>query len=304
MSASWFKHDVGARRDLKIIALKVAVGRELYSYWWELLEVLAEQAEYTLKRKFLSAVAVDLGLPLPELERLIAAAVECELLVDDGTQVWSAGLRKRFNQLESVRASDRERKAPKTDSENFRNGKKRIPENSVPESSTLLYSSLLKSNSTLEAETPPPSAPKPEPAQQPPQRQEPPPDPYAKYRKHVDKFLKVPTEPPEPWQSHVLHINAGKRPCIRAELVWFTPQQLVEVFKLYEDTAGKESATELFYDALRKTQADAQAHVDQGRPLESFKAYNHMTSWKLQDAANTRAALSRMTKQLAKEMTA
>jgi len=312
MKADWFRHDTDAHADVKLCTVLAERGPEGYGLFFLLVEVLTKESAQELRFSLLPGLAMKFNCPADKLRAFIDYFVELGLLQSDGTKFWSDAHKTRMEALATKREEVRSRvarvrsvtpqnvtklesvtsahvtKPPSVTVENVTQGTERYTSN-------LIYSNSNQIKSNSNPEPPPERVPEPKP---PPATA----DPYEKFRKHVDKFLRVPTEPPEPWQQNNLFVTAGKRPCVMAEHVWLTPQQLVEIFKLYADTAGKGAAEELFFDALRKTQADAQAHVDQGRPLASFKAYNHLTSWKLQDAANTRAALSRMTNTLAKEL--
>jgi len=295
--STWFRHDCDAHADPKLATVLAEKGAEGYGVYFLLIEALARESSHELKVSILPGLALKWGQKADTLKAYIEYFTSLDLLISDGVVFYSASLKTRMQQIDAKRSVTRDRVTRyRSVTDPSVTPPQSVTQKSVtPEpqryTSNLIYSNQIKSNQIKsESVTPKPVTP------------EPPPDPYAVYRKHVDKVLKVPGDPPEPWESHNLYIGSGKRPCRNAEHVWLTPQQLVELWKLYDDTAGRDQSIPLFYDALKNTQAAAQAHIDQGRPIESFKAYNHLSSWKLQDAANTRAAVARMTRNIAKEL--
>jgi len=103
----FFKHDSNARHDPKILAMRSVYGAEGYGWFWILIEMMRESAEYKLdlNGKYSGVVySQELGGDAERVKQFIDDCInEFELFATDSTQFWS----ERFH--ESMQALDEKR---------------------------------------------------------------------------------------------------------------------------------------------------------------------------------------------------
>lgn len=106
--AYYFSHDNNARNDPKCSALICDYGFEGYGVYWAIIEILAEQESYKLRKfnKLYDGLARQLFLDADRLRSIIEAMLhEYELLVEDENFIWSASLLRRMEVKELKRQS-------------------------------------------------------------------------------------------------------------------------------------------------------------------------------------------------------
>lgn len=104
--AYYFSHDSNARNDPKCSALINDFGFEGYGVFWAIVEILAEQENYKLKKftKLYTGLSRQLLLDEEKLRSIIEAMLEAyELLVQDENYIWSESLLRRMKIKESKR---------------------------------------------------------------------------------------------------------------------------------------------------------------------------------------------------------
>lgn len=97
--AYYFSHDMNARRDPKILAMRTEYGNEGYGWYWILIEMLAEQEGYKMEHKKWTfyGIAMEMLCDANTAEKFVNSLVEdYELLVSDGTSFWSESLLRRM----------------------------------------------------------------------------------------------------------------------------------------------------------------------------------------------------------------
>ena len=104
--APFFSHDMNARHDPKISAMRGAYGSEGYGWFWMLVEMMAESDGYRLdcKSKYsFNAYAMQLHSKPEDLQKFVSDCIdEFELFSSDGEFFWSNSLRNRMQYRDSV----------------------------------------------------------------------------------------------------------------------------------------------------------------------------------------------------------
>lgn len=102
----WFKHDANARRDQKILMMRSVYGAEGYGWWWMLIELMREAADYRLMiagKYALPTLAQELGADPGRLKEYIEDCIaEFKLFNSDGESFWSPSLLRRMEKYEAV----------------------------------------------------------------------------------------------------------------------------------------------------------------------------------------------------------
>lgn len=314
MSQTWFRHDTTAFHDRKIQRLFQLGGFDFIGKWWSIVELLSQENDGKLWKQHAEGVAFMLRMSEEDLSAFLTHCVSAGLLAEDSDSYWSNGLEARLEKIRDAR--DRKRKsrgsvvtAPVTNcdmSQPVTSMSQNVTSPVTKSHSNLLLSNLINSNQIksnpsvtgggaklVEAVATPSvtvAAPPPEP-----------PDPLERYRKFVTRYLSEPSEPPAPWESEPLAMSGGKRPCKKYPKVWLSVNDVLSVFKRYDESFEGDDKGHVLNDALVATQSAAERHVAQGRPLASFNAYSHLVNWKLQDEANTKTAVNRLVKSIANQ---
>lgn len=104
--APFFSHDMNARHDPKISAMRGVYGAEGYGWFWMLNELMAESDGYQLdcKSKYaFNAYAMQLQCKSDTLQKFVSDCIEeFELYATDGNTFWSNSLRKRMQYRDAV----------------------------------------------------------------------------------------------------------------------------------------------------------------------------------------------------------
>ena len=104
--APFFSHDMNARNDPKISAMRAVYGAQGYGWWWMLIEIMAESDGYKLdyRSKYIfNAYAMQLQCKPEEVQEFIMDCInEFELFESDGTYFWSKSLQKRMQYRDAV----------------------------------------------------------------------------------------------------------------------------------------------------------------------------------------------------------
>ena len=104
--AYYFSHDSNARQDPKILEMMSVYGSEGYGWYWILVEMLREQADYKLKLKgkyTFNALAMQMQCKPDASERFVLDCVnEFELFISDDMYFWSESLIRRMSIREEV----------------------------------------------------------------------------------------------------------------------------------------------------------------------------------------------------------
>lgn len=100
-----FLHDANARNDIRLRSLMCAHGLEAYGFFWAVLEIMREQADYRLdvSDKFVPGLAHSLALTPEHFNTLLDAAVEIGLFVRDGSKVFSESFLRRMSAFDDKR---------------------------------------------------------------------------------------------------------------------------------------------------------------------------------------------------------
>lgn len=104
--APFFSHDMNARHDPKISAMRGVYGAAGYGWFWILIEMMAESDGYMLdckSRYVFNAYAMQLQCTSEEVHKFVADCIEeFELFESNGTHFWSNSLRKRMEYRDAV----------------------------------------------------------------------------------------------------------------------------------------------------------------------------------------------------------
>ena len=104
--AYYFSHDANARRDLRINELLIIYGYEGYGWYWALVEMMREQADYKLgiNGKYSIQIYADELKTTPEkINGFIQDCInEFKLFVSDDEQFWSESLLRRMAKMEET----------------------------------------------------------------------------------------------------------------------------------------------------------------------------------------------------------
>lgn len=87
--AYYLQHDCNARNDIKIVKLRRELGLEGYGIFWCLIEMLREEAEYTLPLASIDDIAFQISATKENVSRVIK---EYGLFKIDGANFWSERL--------------------------------------------------------------------------------------------------------------------------------------------------------------------------------------------------------------------
>ncbi|MEK4108159.1 DUF4373 domain-containing protein [Paenibacillus sp. FSL R10-2791] len=104
--APFFSHDMNARHDPKISAMRGVYGAEGYGWFWMLIELMAESDGYQLdcKSKYaFNAYAMQLQCKADDVHKFVSDCIEeFDLFITDGTTFWSNSLRNRMQYRDAV----------------------------------------------------------------------------------------------------------------------------------------------------------------------------------------------------------
>ena len=108
-NADYFSHDVSMRNDMKIKALRRKYSMVGYAVYVMMLEIIAwsDGFEFSIKQDDIIAwemLAGDMDIETIELKAIIEYMTTLELLVYDGSKIWSNWLKKRLIQVVEKRS--------------------------------------------------------------------------------------------------------------------------------------------------------------------------------------------------------
>ena len=105
--AYYFSHDANARNDPKICAMRAVYGYEGYGWYWAIIEMLREQAEFKLPYSKAWAwlnLSSSLATTKDTIKQFVDDCInEYELLTSDGDYFWSDSLNRRMERREEQR---------------------------------------------------------------------------------------------------------------------------------------------------------------------------------------------------------
>ena len=96
----WFKHDTGARSDVKILTLRRKFGLEGYGAYWIAIELLREATDYKIKFDDLDLFAYEARCDIEIFKYMIDINL---LFRDDDDFVFSVSLLERMKNFEIIR---------------------------------------------------------------------------------------------------------------------------------------------------------------------------------------------------------
>lgn len=104
--APFFSHDMNARHDPKISAMRLKYGSEGYGWFWMLVEMMAESDGYKLdmqSKHSCNAYAMQLQCKREQLDPFLKDCIEdFELFESDEQYFWSKSLRRRMEYRDAV----------------------------------------------------------------------------------------------------------------------------------------------------------------------------------------------------------
>lgn len=110
--AYWFRHDGNARRDQKIMTMRMVYGSEGYGWWWILLELMREATDYKLRingKYDIQSISQEVGTTPEILTQFFDDCVnEFGLFESDGQYVWSESMLRRMATYNEVCEKRRE----------------------------------------------------------------------------------------------------------------------------------------------------------------------------------------------------
>ena len=101
--AYYFSHDANARHDPKICAMRSVYGSEGYGWYWIIVEVMREQADYRLKvtKHLNNALAMQMQCEVMQVQCYLNDCIdEFGLFSSDGEFIWSESLKRRMKTRE------------------------------------------------------------------------------------------------------------------------------------------------------------------------------------------------------------
>lgn len=118
--AFYFSHDLNARNDPKILALRSVYGMEGYGRYWVLIEMMREQADYKLmlSKYVWNALAMQMQCDASAAQQFVEDCInEFNLFESDGDAFWSNSLIRRMGKREDKRESARKAAKARWDKE-------------------------------------------------------------------------------------------------------------------------------------------------------------------------------------------
>ena len=106
--AYYFAHDCNARHDPKIIKRCTKFGLEGYGFYFCLLEIMRESADYSINLTDLETVAYQLHLSIEKVNDLINYCIAIKLLISNGNQVYSESFIDRMQSVDDMRKKQSE----------------------------------------------------------------------------------------------------------------------------------------------------------------------------------------------------
>ena len=99
--AYYFPHDSNARNDQRLLRVRMKYGMEGYGIYFGIIEILREQANYTLSFDDLESIAFDLRVELNVIEDIVS---NYNLFVIEGMSMfYSKSLKRRMEKLDLIK---------------------------------------------------------------------------------------------------------------------------------------------------------------------------------------------------------
>ena len=99
--AYYFSHDANARHDPNISEMRADYGSEGYGWYWIIIEMMREQADYKLKLCKCNAFAMQMQCENDAAKKFIDDCLKrYELFTTDGEYFWSESLIRRMKMKE------------------------------------------------------------------------------------------------------------------------------------------------------------------------------------------------------------
>ena len=99
--AYYFSHDSNARNDQRLMKVRMKYGMEGYGVYFGIIEILREQAEYTLLFDDLESISFDLRVDLEKVEDIVS---NYNLFVIEGMSMfYSKSLKRRMEKLDLIK---------------------------------------------------------------------------------------------------------------------------------------------------------------------------------------------------------
>ena len=99
--AYYFSHDANARHDPNISEMRADYGSEGYGWYWIIIEMMREQADYKLKLCKCNAFAMQMQCENDAAKKFIDDCLKrYELFTTDGEYFWSESLIRRMKMRE------------------------------------------------------------------------------------------------------------------------------------------------------------------------------------------------------------
>jgi hypothetical protein len=158
MTADWFRHDSGARRDPKLQTLRKVRDRAAIADYWMLIEILTEQKDHRIRRKFFPGIAAELGIETDDLDSLVTTLIDLELFSADADAIWSESHLRRMEALEAKKENYRKgaHKRIRAITESSEDSSRILPKSSEDShetsqsASNLIYSDQINSDPDLD----------------------------------------------------------------------------------------------------------------------------------------------------------
>lgn len=101
--AYYFSHDSNARHDPKIIKLRTKHGLEGYGFYFCLLEIMRESADYSIDIEDLETVSYQLNISHEKAEEMIKTCIKIKLLKQDQNKLISESFISRMHEVDEMR---------------------------------------------------------------------------------------------------------------------------------------------------------------------------------------------------------
>lgn len=98
--AYWFRHDANARNDIKVIELRSLHGYEGYGLYFGILEVMREQAHYSIPENKIGMVGVALGESPQKVKQVIDDCISVGLFEKSEGLIYSPSFLERMSKWE------------------------------------------------------------------------------------------------------------------------------------------------------------------------------------------------------------
>jgi hypothetical protein len=102
--AYWFGHDANVRRDPKILAMRTVYGAKGYGWYWILVEMMRENADYKVNiggKYSHDVLATEMDCTKEEAAKFVEDCIsEFQLFQSDGVNMWSDYLMERMEVME------------------------------------------------------------------------------------------------------------------------------------------------------------------------------------------------------------